>query len=76
MTVIDTTFDRVFDELRAERAEFKAEMAAFRGDLGNEMRAMRGELTAEIHAINHRLTLIGFGLAGILLAGLITSVAT
>jgi hypothetical protein len=42
----------------------------------DEMRAMRGELTAEICAINHRLTQIGFGLAGTLAAGLITMVAT
>jgi hypothetical protein len=44
--------------------------------LEDETRAMRGELTAEICAINHRLTQIGFGLAGTLAAGLITMVAT
>ena len=35
---------------------------------------MRSDLTAEVRAINHRLTQIGFGLAGILAAGLITLV--
>jgi hypothetical protein len=45
-------------------------------DLGDEMRAMRSDLTSEVRAINHRLTQIGFGLAGILVAGLITLVAT
>jgi hypothetical protein len=37
---------------------------------------MRSDLTAEIRAINNRLTQIGFGLAGILAAGLLTMVAT
>jgi hypothetical protein len=61
MAAIDNTFERI--DLSLQRVE-------------DEIRAMRGDLTAEIHAINHRLTLIGFGLAGILAAGLITTVAT
>jgi hypothetical protein len=44
--------------------------------LEDEVGAMRSDVTAEMHAINHRLTLIGFGLAGILAAGLITTLAT
>ncbi len=61
MAAIDQTFQRIDVSLR---------------DLGEEMRAMRSDLTAEIHAINQRLTQIGFRLAGILAAGLITLVAT
>ena len=61
MAAIDQTFQRIDVSLR---------------DLGEEMRAMRSDLTAEIRAINQRLTQIGFGLAGILAAGLITLVAT
>jgi hypothetical protein len=72
MAAVDNTFERI--DLSLQRLE--DEMGAMRSELGNEMRAMRGELTAEIHAINHRLTLIGFGLAGILAAGLITTLAT
>jgi hypothetical protein len=65
MTVIDTTFDRVFEEMRAERAEFRAEMAA-----------SRAELRADIAALNERLSQLGFRAAGILAAGLIALVAT
>ena len=61
MAAIEHTFDRIDSSLR---------------DLGDEMRAMRSDLTAEVRAIHHRLTQIGFGLAGILAAGLITLVAT
>jgi hypothetical protein len=79
MTVIDTTFDRVFEELRAERAESRAERAEFKA----EMRAMRAELRADMRALNdrigqldERLSQLGFGAAGILAAGLIALVAT
>ena len=61
MAAIDNTFERI--DLSLQRLE-------------DETRAMRSELTAEIRAINHRLTQIGFSLAGILAAGLITMVAT
>jgi hypothetical protein len=61
MAAIDHTFERIDHSL---------------SDLGEEMRAMRSDLTAEVRAINHRLTQIGFGLAGILAAGLITLIAT
>jgi hypothetical protein len=61
MAATDNTFERI--DLSLQRVE-------------DEIRAMRGELTAEIRAINHRLNQIGFGLAGILAAGLITMVAT
>jgi hypothetical protein len=68
MAAIDNTFERIDQSLR----ELRHEMRAMRTEMG----AMRGELSAEIHAINHRLSQIGFGLAGILAAGLITAVAT
>jgi hypothetical protein len=61
MAAIDNTFERL--DLSLQRLE-------------GETRAMRSDLTAEIRAINNRLTQIGFGLAGILAAGLITMVAT
>jgi hypothetical protein len=51
-------------------------MRAMRSDLGEEMRVMRSDFNAEFRALHHRLTQIGFGLAGILAAGLITLIAT
>jgi hypothetical protein len=79
MTAIDTTFDRVFEELRAERVETRAE----RAELGAEMRALRSELRDDMRGINERLTRLdeslsqlGFRAAGILAAGLIALVAT
>ena len=71
MAAIDQTFERIDDSLR----DLGEEMRAMRSNLGEEMRVMRSDLTAEVRAINHRLTQIGFGLAGILAAGLITLIA-
>jgi F0F1-type ATP synthase membrane subunit b/b' len=123
MSAIDKTFDGVFEELRAERAEFRAEMSAMRADLRAEMHGMRAELKAEMHGmrnelrgemhgmrdelraemhdmrgelkgelremrgdiavlggrvnrIEDRLVQIGFGMTGVLAAGLIALVAT
>ena len=72
MAAIDRTFDRIDHSL----GDVAGEMRAMRSELNDEMRAMRSDLTAEVRAIHHRLTQIGFGLAGILAAGLITLVAT
>jgi hypothetical protein len=79
MTVIDTTFDRVFEELRAEHAESRAERAEFRA----EMRAWRAEIRTDMAALNERIgqleervSQLGFRAAGILAAGLIALVAT
>ena len=72
MTAIDTTFERVFEELRAERAESRAERAELRAD----MAAFRAELRADIAALDERLSQLGFRAAGILAAGLIALVAT
>jgi hypothetical protein len=87
MTVIDTTFDRVFEELRAERnrvfEELRAERAenreavrAERAGFRAEMAAFRTELRADIAALNGRLSQLGFRAAGILAAGLIALVTT
>ena len=72
MAEIDHTFERIDHSLR----DLRDEMRSMRSDLGGEMRAMRSDFTAEFRAIHHRLTQIGFGLAGILAAGLITLIAT
>jgi 5'-3' exonuclease len=72
MTAIDTTFDRVFEELRTERAEARAERAEIRA----EMQEMRAELIDRIDRIDERLSQLGFRAAGILAAGLIALVAT
>jgi hypothetical protein len=60
MSDIDRNFDHVFEELRAERAAFRAEMSAlraesksdmreFRAELESDMRGLRGELKSEIN---------------------------
>jgi hypothetical protein len=123
MSAIDRTFESVFDEMRAERAELRAQMSAMHADLRAEMHGMRAELKAEMHGmrdelraemhgmraelkadmhgiradltadmrairgdlgtatarmdrIEDRLVQIGFGLTGVLAAGLIALVAT
>ena len=83
MAAIEQTFERIdhslrdlVEEMRAMRSDLGEEMRAMRSDLGEEMRAMRTDFTTDVRAINQRLTQIGFGLAGILAAGLITLVAT
>jgi hypothetical protein len=68
MAAIEQTFQRIDRSL----SDLGEEMRATRRELGEEMRAMRSEFTAEVRAINQRLTQIGFGLAGVLAAGLIT----
>ena len=68
MTVIDTTFDRVFEELRMERAEARAERAELRADIRT--------LIERVDHLDERLGQLGFRAAGILAAGLIALVAT
>ena len=82
MTAIDTSFERVFEELRrsapraremrAERAEFRAEMRDMRAELRDDMRG----LIERVDRIDERLSQLGFRAAGILAAGLIALVAT
>jgi hypothetical protein len=76
MSAIDTSFERVFEELRAERAEMRAEMRAERAELRIEMRAMRAELNERLTRLDERIRQLGFRAAGILAAGLIALVAT
>jgi uncharacterized coiled-coil DUF342 family protein len=76
MSAIDTSFERVFDELRAERIEMRTEMRAERTELRAEMRAMRAELNERLTRLDERISQLGFRAAGILAAGLIALVAT
>ena len=71
MAAIDHTFERIDHSLR----DLGDEMRAMRSDLSEDMRAMRSDFTAEFRALHRLLTQIGFGLAGILTAGLITLIA-
>jgi cell division protein ZapA (FtsZ GTPase activity inhibitor) len=61
MTAIDTTFERVFEEMRAERQELRAEIH---------------QVDERLRQLDERLGRIGFRAAGILAAGLIALVAT
>jgi hypothetical protein len=65
MSAIDTTFDRVFEELRAERADMRCEMRAIRSD----MSALHQQVTR---------VLLGFavGLLGVVSAGMAAVVAS
>lgn len=79
MSAIDTTFERVFEEMRAERQEFRAEMRALSDRL--EQRSDRLELRIDqlderLRQLDERLGRIGFWASGILATGLITLVAT
>jgi predicted nuclease with TOPRIM domain len=83
MSAIDTSFERVFQELRAERVLMRSEMGAERAELRTEMRATRAELNERLTRLDDRLTRLddrlsqlGFRAAGILAAGLIALVAT
>lgn len=83
MTGIDTTFDRVFEELRTGRAETLAEMRAERAEFRAEMRAMRAGLRDDMRGLiervdrlDERLSQLGFRAAGILAAGMIALVTT
>jgi len=72
MSAIDTSFQRVFDEMRAERAELRAEMRALRSELREDLRDVNDRLTR----LDERLSQLGLRAAGILAAGLIALVAT
>lgn len=61
MTAIDPTFERVFEELRAERQELRAEIH---------------HVDDRLRQLDERLGRIGFWASGILATGLITLVAT
>jgi L-lactate utilization protein LutB len=79
MSTIDTTFERVFDEMRAERADLRNEMRAFRAELRAEVRAFDERLSRlddRLRQLDDRLSRIGFRMAGILASGLIALVVT
>jgi cell division protein ZapA (FtsZ GTPase activity inhibitor) len=61
MTAIDTSFERVFEEMRAERQELRAEIR---------------QVDERLRQLDERVGRIGFRAAGILAAGLIALVAT
>jgi cell division protein ZapA (FtsZ GTPase activity inhibitor) len=61
MSAIDTTFERVFQEMRAER---------------QELRERIDQVDERLRQLDERLSRIGFRAAGILAAGLIALVAT
>lgn len=61
MTAIDSTLERVFEELRAERQELRAEIH---------------HVDDRLRQLDERLGRIGFWASGILATGLITLVAT
>ena len=68
MSAIDTTFERVFEEMRAERQE---------SPRGDPMAASdRLELEKGLRQLDERLGRIAFRAAGILATGLIALVAT
>jgi hypothetical protein len=50
MSAIDATFERVFEELRVERAEMRAEMRVERAEMRAEMRAERADMRADMQA--------------------------
>jgi hypothetical protein len=72
MSAIDTTFERIFEELRVQRAE----MRAGHDELKAEIRALRAEMRDELRSVNERLSQFGFRASGILATGLIALVAT
>ena len=61
MSAIDTTFERVFEEMRAERQELRAEIH---------------QVDERLRQLDERLGRIAFRAAGILATGLIALVAT
>ena len=66
--------DRGFDALRDEMREMRSEMREMRRDLTAEMREMRADLQGQISAGQRQMTMIGWGIAGALLAQLIAFV--
>jgi hypothetical protein len=69
MAQIERNFDRVFAEIRDERAAFRAEMAAFRAEVKLEIAAVRGDLAAAQRHVTVILGAFAVGLLGLLGAG-------
>lgn len=69
-----TRIDRGFDSLREEMREMRLEMREMRRDLTTEMRELRTDLQGQVSAGQRQMTMIGWGIAGALLAQLIAFV--
>ena len=79
MSAIDTGFERVFEELRAQRVELRGELRAGFVTLNGRVDQLDGridQLDDRLRYLDERLSRIGFGAAGILATGLIALVAT
>ena len=72
----DERIDDSFRLLRDEMREMRTEMREMRVELRTEMREMRVELQGQISAGQRQMTVIGWGIAGALLAQLIAFIIT
>ena len=84
MSAIDTSFERVFDEMRAERARMSAEDQSLRAEVRAEMSALRTEMRtgfvevrSDISALQRQMTQICAGFAaallGVVAAGIVAA---
>ena len=73
MSAIDTGFERIFDEMRAERARMTSEHESLRA----EMRAGFAEVRSDISALQRQVTqvCVGFAVAllGVVAAGILAA---
>ena len=73
MSAIDTSFEQVFDELRAERGRLSAEIQSLR----TEMRDGFAEVRSDISALQQQVTRIcagfAFALLGVVAAGIVAA---
>jgi hypothetical protein len=73
MSAIDTSFERVFDEMRAERGRLSAEIESLRA----EMRAGFAEVRSDISALQRQMTQVcaGFAIAllGVVAEGIVAA---
>jgi hypothetical protein len=73
MSALDTSFERVFDEMRAERGRMSAEVESLR----TEMRAGFAEVRTDISTLQRQVTQIcaGFAIAllGVVAAGIVAA---
>jgi predicted nucleic acid-binding Zn-ribbon protein len=77
MSAIDTSFERVFEEMRAERAEVRAEIRGLRAeihDLRAEMHARFAETREDTLALHRQVTQILTGLTMALIGALAAAI--
>jgi hypothetical protein len=72
MTRIDRGFESLRNEMREMRAEMRTELRELRGEMHTEFRAVRADLGAG----QRQQAMIGWAIAGALLAQLVTFVIT